>query len=170
MTSRGSGNASHITDNIRIMNNIYFINIFTMQWAKYGKIIQPIDNVWAALVRDFFKKTFVDFRLLFNTIQDSYMTDFHRFPAIGMSSKCQNEPRFHNTDQQFYEFWVSLFWSPGNNENLSYKSPRVGTGVNTWCHSISVTFKFWCWVPGNPCYGVQARTRQCALRKIWKSH
>ena len=19
-------------------------------------------------------------------------------------------------------------------------------GVNTWCHSISVTFKFWCWV------------------------
>ena len=20
-------------------------------------------------------------------------------------------------------------------------------GVNTWCHSISVTFKFWCWVP-----------------------
>ena len=18
-------------------------------------------------------------------------------------------------------------------------------GVNTWCHSISVTFKFWCW-------------------------
>ena len=24
--------------------------------------------------------------------------------------------------------------------------------------------------PGNPCYGVQARTRQRALRKIWKSH
>ena len=22
-----------------------------------------------------------------------------------------------------------------------------GLGVNTWCHSISVTFKFWCWVP-----------------------
>ena len=20
-------------------------------------------------------------------------------------------------------------------------------GMNTWCHSISVTFKFWCWVP-----------------------
>ena len=73
--------------------------------------------------------------------------DFHHFPAIGMSSKCRNEPRFHNSDQQFYEFWVRLFWSPGNNENLSYKSPRFGTGVNTWCHSISVTFKFWCWVP-----------------------
>ena len=24
---------------------------------------------------------------------------------------------------------------------------KSSMGVNTWCHSISVTFKFWCWVP-----------------------
>ena len=60
------------------------------------------------------------------------MMDFHGFPAIGRSSECQNEPRFHNTVNQCYEFWVhsdiaNSFWLPENNENPSYKSPRIST-------------------------------------------
>ena len=28
-----------------------------------------------------------------------------------------------------------------------YEGINFVLGVNTWCHSISVIFKFWCWVP-----------------------
>ena len=60
------------------------------------------------------------------------MMDFHGFPAIGTSSECRNESRIHNTNDQCYEFWVhsdiaNSFWLPENNENPSYKSPRIST-------------------------------------------
>ena len=60
------------------------------------------------------------------------MMDFHGFPAIETSLECQNEPRFHNTVNQCYEFWVhsdipSSFRLTENNENPSYKSPTIHT-------------------------------------------
>merc|ERR1711884_150183 len=59
-------------------------------------------------------------------------------------------------------FVFCMTWSSRNVPSLRRNIPRlclftflrilmelieIIMGVNTWCHSISVTFKFWCWVP-----------------------